>query len=151
MQNPRRDLPTTGPLERLLAVAGAVIGIIVSIRIGWILRGQQPIWPLPGLYLVELAALSATGALGSFRETSVGVTTVWVVAGAFLGFAVMGAWFVGPAYSPVALMFVLAAILANRRQGRSMAPQAALGLVATIVQAALMLATVRLLNPDAIF
>ena len=72
-------------------------------------------------------------------------------AGATFGFVILGAWSIGFLYLPVAVLLALAAGLADRRHGRSMALHPGLCVLAAAAQAALMLATIHIFYPNAIF
>ena len=50
--------------EQFLAVVGAAACLLISARIGQVVSGTQPIWPLPGLYLVEINIVSVLGLFG---------------------------------------------------------------------------------------
>lgn len=142
---------TTFALERFLAVIAAAISLTVSIRIGQVVGGQQPVWPLPGLYLVEMVALSVIAMIGLARDTVSGGAVSWVVVGVLGAFVVMGAWSVGLVFLPVALIFASTAILSTRRHRRNMRLRIGLGIAAGAAQIVLMFAAIRLLNPGAIF
>jgi hypothetical protein len=151
LQSTKPHPPTSHPLERFLAIVGAVVCLIITLRIWQVFSGQQPMWPLPGLYLVEMAGLSAIGMLCIIRDDPRGGSVAWIIVGVLLAFAVIGAWSIGPLFLPVALIFVLTAILSDRRRNRRIVFHLGLCVVAAIAQAALMLAAIRLLYPDAVF
>ena len=108
-------------------------------------------WPLPGLYLVEMVALSIIGMLSIVLGNPPGGTVSWVVAGVLLAFVVMGAWSIGPLFLPIALIFAVTAILADRGRNRRIVFQLGLSVIAAIAQVALMLAAIRILYPNAVF
>ncbi len=145
---------TTHTLERLLAIAGAAASVIIAIRVWQAVSDQQSMWPLPGLYLIKMVAASFIGAWGilkidSERATLAGGLT-WAAIGVWAAFGVMGAWSIGFVFLPVALIFFSAAILANRRRRQNLSVYLSVGALAALAQAALMLALIRLLYPDAI-
>ena len=146
---------STRSLERFLAVTAAVVCLVISGRIWQVLSGQQPMWPLPGLYVLEMLAASAIGMFGILRSDSewsgLGGMLAWAAVGVLVGFAVMGAWSVGLLYLPVVVILVIAAILSDRRRNRNMLAHGGIGLIAALAQVALMLAVIRLLYPDAVF
>jgi len=134
-------------LEQLLALTATGICLIVCVYIWSILRAQQPIWPLPGLYLLEMLAVSILGlwSIGS-NETRLsrlrGFLT-WVTVGILFAFVVLGALSVGFLIAPVAILFAIAAILSDHRQGHNLVAHLGIGLVAALAQAALMLDVIR--------
>ncbi|HJW82780.1 MAG TPA: hypothetical protein VJ754_00615 [Anaerolineae bacterium] len=153
MENPH---PTsTRSLERFFALTAAAVCLVISARIWQVLSGQQPMWPLPGLYLLEILVASAIGMFGILRSDSEwsapGGGLTWAAIGVLLAFAVMGAWSVGLLYSPVVVILVITAVLSDRRRNQNMLVHWGIGLIAALAQVALMLAVIRLLYPDAIF
>ncbi len=141
--------PTTSirTLEFILALAASAICLIVCVYVWLVLRAQQPIWPLPGLYLLEMLAVSFLGlwSIGS-NETRLsrlrGFLT-WVTVGILFAFVVLGVLSVGFLFAPVAVLFTIAAILSDHRQGHSLVAHLGIGLVAAVAQAALMLVVIR--------
>ena len=142
-------------LEQFLAVVGAAACLLITARIGQVVGGMQPMWPLPGLYLVEMSIVSVLGMFGilgnSLGRSSLRIGLTWAAVGILLAFVIMGAWSIGPFFSPVVLIFAIAAILSNRRQGQKIFLYMGIGLLAAIAQAALMLAAIRILYPSTIF
>ncbi len=106
-------------------------------------------WPLPGLYLVEMVALSAIAMFGIVRDISLGGIVTWVVVGVFFAFVVMGAWSIGFLFLPVALIFAVTALLSDRRQ--SIVMHLGASVIAGIAQVTLMFIAIRLIYPSAIF
>lgn len=75
----------------------------------------------------------------------------WVAVGVLLGFVVMGAFsIVGLLFVPVALVFMIAAILADHRRRRNLIVHLGIGVLVAMIQVALMFAVIRLLYPDAV-
>jgi hypothetical protein len=150
MHNTAPSTITARSRERFLAVVGATVCLIVSVRIWQVLGSQQPMWPLPGLYVLELLAVSAVGMLGIFRDGSEqfasGATLTWAAVGVLFGFGVMGAWSIGLVYLPVAAIFLIAAIVSDRRRHQTSAAHVGVGVLAALAQVALMLAVVGLSN-----
>ena len=142
-------------LEQFLAVVGAAACLLISARIGQVVGAMQAIWPLPGLYLLEISIVSVLGLFGvlgnSSGRFSVRIALTWAAVGILLAFVIMGAWSIGIFFSPVVLIFAVAAILSNRRQGQNMLLHAGISLLAAIAQVALMLAAIRILYPSTIF
>ncbi len=147
--------PTTRTLERLLAVVAVAVCAIVSIRIYQVESVSQAMWPLPGLYLLEMLGITAAGALGIWRgdttRSRLSKALAWIAAGALLGFAVLGAWSIGFLYLPLVVLLLIAAILSDRRQRQNIGVHGAISLIAAVAQILLMLAVIRLMYPDAIY
>ena len=138
-------------LERFLAIVATVASLLISMRVWQVVSGQQDMWPLPGLYLIEIVALCITATVAIVRGASFGGILTWIVVGALGGFAVMGAWSIGPLFLPAAVIFAIIALSSDRRQKHSSVRHIGIAIVAGLVQAALMLIVVRLLYPSAIF
>lgn len=149
MQDIHSHTTSTRKLELFLAVLGTAVCLMVSVRIWQVFSAQQPMWPLPDLYLLEMLAASVLGlwclwSTGS-RESSVRGILVWVVVGILFAFVIIGAWTVGFLFIPVAILFILAAVLFDRRQGYNLIVHVCVGLAAALSQAALMLIVIRIL------
>ncbi len=145
----------TRALERFLAVVAVAVCAIVSVRIYQVVSVSQAMWPLPGLYLLEMLGITAVGALGIWRGEAarswLSKALAWIAVGALLGFAVLGAWSIGFLYLPMVVLLLIAAILADRRQRQAIGVHVGIGVIAAVVQILLMLAVIRLMYPDAIY
>lgn len=108
----------------LLAVGGAV----------WLTLNQVagplagPLWPLPGLVLLDIGLLGLAGFAGlafdDGRRASRWPQATWIASGGLAAIGVIGAFGVSViafALGP-ALLFGLAALLADRHQGRRLQP-----------------------------
>jgi hypothetical protein len=138
-------------LERVLAAAAAATCLILTAVIWLSVSQQQEMWPLPALYLLEMAAASLLGLLGVFRADGPGNLLAWAVVGALVGFAIMGALSVGFFYLPVAALLGLAALWQSRQTWRRLPLHLGIALVAAVTQAAVMLSLIRVLYPNAAF
>jgi len=145
---------STRSLEWFLAGIGTAVCLIVSVRIWQVLSDQQSMWPLPSLYLLEIIAMSFVGLFGILQGDAARAAVVgalpWITSGVLLAFVVLGAWSIGFLFLPVALIFLITAILADRRRRRNLIVDAGVGIAAALTQVALMLAVIRLLYPDAV-
>ena len=106
-------------------------------------------WPLPDLYLLEISAVSILG-LWSIGSNQTRLLTLrgfltWVTVGILFAFMILGALSVGFLFAPVAILFAIAAILSDRRQGHNQVAHLGIGLVAAVAQGSLMLVVIRLL------
>jgi hypothetical protein len=133
------------PLERILVFAGlaACLGItpLIFLAIGRV----QPMWPLPGLYLLEMLLLSAAAAYAVVREVRPAAAVLGAVLGAMGAFAVLAAWSIGAYYLPVLFLLGAGGAAALLRRRAALWPALVSGLAAAIVQAGLILAVVRIL------
>ena len=147
MQNIQSKATPTHSFEIFLAAAGAFVSLLLSVRAGQVVSLSQPMWPLPGLYLIETAGVSFIALLGIVRGGSLGASVAWSIVGLLLAFAAMGAWSIGLLFLPVALIFALAANLSDRRQGLSVMRHIGLSVLAGMAQIILMFTVVRLMQP----
>jgi hypothetical protein len=140
---------STRKLELFLAVIGTAVCLLVTAGIWQVIRAQQPMWPLPDLYLLEMFAASALGlwaiwSSGSTRSPFRGFL-IWAVVGVLFAFVIMGALSVGFLFIPVAGLFAIAAVLFDLRQGHNLVVHLGVGLAAALAQASLMLTVIRYL------
>jgi hypothetical membrane protein len=142
---------TINPLERFLAILGAIVCLIITFTIWRSIRAQQPMWPLPGFYFLEMMALSIVGAFIVVYGDPHRMIFVWSFIGIFIAFSIVGAFSVGFFYLPVALIFGLTATLSDIRNKQSIFLDIGVCLIAGVAQAVLMLAITQLLYPSAVF
>ncbi len=129
-QTPKKTL--VHPIERILVILAAAASVLLTIGIWRSVSSERSIWPLPGLYFVELAAVAIVTALVFLRDDPSSVTTAWISAGIYVAFSILGAFSIGLFYLPSAIMFVMLAVLATVHQDRSFL----WGLLAFIIAAA---------------
>jgi hypothetical protein len=125
-------------LIRVLAGLAALNCAIVPLFFG----GQRPLFPLPGLYLIEIAALGILGLTALLLVepvTSFWRAVPWVAAGALLAFVILGGFSIGFYLIPAATAFFAAGFLQNRIQGDPVTRYLGLFLIAAVVQATVML------------
>lgn len=151
MQTISEGTTTIHPIERILAIVGSVLGLIISGMLWWSISKMQSMWPLPGLYFIEMAALGVIGALAFLRGDKLGKFITWGAAGILSGFSIVGAMSVGFFYLPVALIFGGIGISWDARNKQPILAHLGVFIVAGILQAALMFAAIRLLYPSASF
>jgi hypothetical protein len=134
----------TRPFERILAIAGAGICLVVTVILSGSIGAQQNLWPLPGLYFIEMAVLSLVCALLAFvADNPLSHFITWVSVGIFTGFSILGAWSVGFFYLPVAVIFAVIVIRSDLRIKRHIAAHIGVWLIAGLVQVILMLVVIR--------
>jgi len=149
MQETLSHPKSTRVLERILAVLGTAICLVVSAGLWLAIHAQQTIWPFPALYLLEMLAASGLGAWCLWNRPAGasglrGILT-WVAIGCQLGFVVLGVFSVGFAYLLPLGLLASATILSDRRLGRSPFLHLGVGLAAALAQAGLMLAVIQIL------
>jgi hypothetical protein len=142
-----RQSSTTHPLEGIFAILGAGACLIITILIWRSIGSFQDTWLLPGMYFVELAALSIVSALTFFRDDPRGRFITWGAAGAIGAFSILGALTVGFFYLPIALLFAILSLTWDVRNKQRILPHLGVCLLAGIVQAALMIAAIQFLYP----
>jgi len=136
-------------VEGIAAVVGLAACLLLTAYIAVTVGQQQPIWPLPGVYFVEVVLLAAAAAWGIWVATPGGSAQAWAAVGAMLGFAVIGGFSVGLYYLPIVALLGLAALWRDRSWGwRRLPLHVIVTLVAAWAQATLMLALIRLLAPN---
>ncbi len=131
-------------LERVLAVLAAAACLFLTIGIWRSVGAVQSVWPLPGLYFVELPVVgiwSAVLFLGSDRPSA---RSAWLASGIYFAFTVLGAFSVGLFYLPIAVMFLMVAVLATVRQEQPVLRGLSTAIAAALAQAILMFILVRL-------
>lgn len=102
-------------------------------------------WPLPGLYFIEMVALSVVSAVAFVGGDPRGKLITWGAVGIFSAFSIVGAWSVGFFYLPVAFIFGVIAITSDVRNKQQIAAHVGICIIAGIAQAVLMFAAIRLI------
>src|SRR5512143_3658959 len=120
-------------LEYGLALAGGLASLLATLAVWAPIAANQPLWPLPGVYLIEIPAIGLTGMLALWARRLTWVT--WAAAGALLSFVVLGAFSIGPAYAPGMLLLLAAAGVATYRRGQRWVLGLGIFVLAAIVQA----------------
>ena len=146
-----RQITIISPLERFLAILGAVVCLIITILFWLSVSAYQTMWPLPGLYFIEMVALSIISAFIFVRGDPRDQFITWGAAGVITAFSILGALSVGFFYLPVALIFAVISVTSAVRNKKRITAYLGIFLIAGIAQLALMFAVVRLHNPSAIF
>ncbi len=141
----------TGPtirllLERILAVLAAAACLFLSIGLWRTISANQAMWPLPGLYFVELPALGILSALLFLRDYRFSATVGWIVSGIYVAFVLLGAFSIGLFYLPIAIMFMMVAVLATVRLEHSILRGLGALLLGALAQAILIGIGLRLLQ-----
>ena len=148
---PERNIIVTTLLERIVAVFGVIICLVITVPIWRSISAQQPIWPLPALYFIEMVVLSMLSASLFFRGNARGRIIVWCAVGLIFGFSVLGALSVGFFYLPVAILLGGISITSDVRTRQNLGRHLVVSLIAGIVQVVVMFAAMRLLYPGVFF
>jgi hypothetical protein len=138
-------------LERFAVSLAAVGSIAVTIAIWRSISTYQDMWPLPGLYFIEMPALILGVAVGWNLHVSWARVLTWASLGIVMAFSILGAFSVGMLYLPVAVLLAVAVISSDLREAQPIAAHLGICLAAAIAQAAVMLLAIRLLYPTAVF
>ena len=131
--------------ERILAVLAAAASTFLTIALWRSVSGQQSMWPLPGLYFVELPAAAIAAAVAFLRRDPARALVAWVSAGIYGAFSILGAFSVGLFYLPVAIMLIMLAVLTTVRQAQGFLWGVMAFVIAALAQAALMFLFINLL------
>ena len=137
-----RQTTITSPLERFLAILGAVVCLLITILFWWSISANQPMWPLPGLYFIEMLALSIVSAFIFVRGDPRNQFITWGTAGVISAFSILGALSVGFFYLPVALIFAVISVTSAVRNKQPIPVHVGIFLIAGIAQMALMFAAI---------
>ena len=127
-------------LERILAILAVVVCLIITLVFWFTISPYQGMWPLPGLYFVEMVSLSFISTFIFVRGDPRGSLMTWVAAGVISAFSFLGALSVGIFYLPVALMFSVISLASDVRNKQNRPARLGIFLMSVIAQLALMLA-----------
>jgi hypothetical protein len=130
------------PLERFLAILGAVVCLIITLVFWFSISPYESMWPLPGFYFVEIVSLSFISTFIFVRGDPRGSLMTWVAAGVISAFSFLGAASVGFFYLPIALMFSVISLIWDVRNKQQRLTHLGIFLIAGIVQSELMLAAI---------
>jgi hypothetical protein len=138
-------------LERILAILAAVVCLTITVVV-WITESlRQSMWPIPGLYFVEIVSLSFVSTFIFVRGDPRGSLMTWVAAGVISAFSFLGAASVGLFYVPVALMFSVISLTWDVRNNQNRPARLGIFLIAGIAQLTLMLAVNWLYTSGTVF
>lgn len=150
MQGARQSVMVSR-LERILAIMAAVVCLIITLVFWFSISPYQSMWPLPGLYFVEMVSLSFISTLIFVRGDPRGSLMTWVAAGVISAFSFLGAASVGFFYLPVALIFSVISLIWDVRNKQQRLTHLGIFLIAGIAQSALMLAAIWLHTSGTVF
>ena len=132
----------TSPLERFLAIFAAVVCLIITSLFWLSISSYQAMWPLPGLYFLEIVTLSIVSAFMVARGDPRGQYLTWGTAGVIGVFSILAALSVGFFYLPVALIFAVISVTSDVRNKKNIPAHLGIFLIAGIAQFALILAAI---------
>jgi len=150
MQGARQSV-VISRLERVLAILAAVVCLTITLVFWFTISPYQSMWPLPGLYFVEMVSLSFISTLIFVRGEPRGSLMTWVAAGVMTAFSFLGAASVGFFYLPVAGMFSVISLTWDVRNKQNRPARLGIFLIAGIVQSALMFAAIWLHTSGTVF
>ena len=144
MLNTKKKPKTSHTFEKFVSIANAILCIIICARIVQMFRFSLfSLFPLPGLYFLELIAMCGAVILSVFSDRNEKLydwgIMIWVATGIFLSFSILGAWTVGVFFLPSTFLLLVLGVLSDVRQRRNILIHLGVGLLAGIVQAIIML------------
>jgi len=119
--------------------------LLVTISLWWGVSTQQAMWPLPGLYFIEMVALSTTSAFLLVRSDPRGLIITSGAVGIFSVFSMVGVFSVVFFYLPVALIFGVIVVVSDVRHKQHVVAHLGAFLIAGATQAVVMFTIIRLL------
>jgi hypothetical protein len=131
-------------IESILSITAFLFCLAVTIFLWKALEVNQPLWPFPALYFIEMAVLSSIVPLANIRNWKMARMVIWAIAGLFIGFVILGVLSVGVIYYPIALLILVVAILMEIRSKGNLLLDLGICLLAGVVQVALMLLILQL-------
>jgi hypothetical protein len=128
-------------LEKILAFGGLASCLLTVFVSYSLIVNQQPVWPLPGLYLVEMVIVGIMATHGVLRGN---VIETWIAIGIMLGFSLIGAWTIGLAFIFSTLIFFAAAAIMSRKESQGIGKNSMIGALACAFQIVLMIVVIRI-------
>jgi hypothetical protein len=137
-----KETITTSPLERFLAILGAVLCLGITIALWLRVSAYQAMWPRPGLYFIEIVTLSLSGAFLFLLEDPLGPFVTWAAAGVIGVCSYLGAMTIGFFYLPIALLFAVISVTSDVRNKQHIPAHLGIFIIAGIAQWVSMLAAI---------
>ncbi|NJD58308.1 MAG: hypothetical protein C3F13_03015 [Anaerolineales bacterium] len=112
---PKRPWPDL--IALLLAFSAAVITFFGAVLtyLSQAQIGSAPLWPLPGLVLVDWTLLGTIGFVTAFSclrmKTAGWFRTTWIITGTFIPIAILGAFSIGMVVMLTFLLFVFSTVI----------------------------------------
>ena len=99
----------------IISCSGALVTYLAEAQIP-----QAPLWPLPGLVLVEWVLLGLSGLISAYlclrRLSIIWLFTIWFLTGTFIPLMILGAFSIGAGVLITLLLFAVSAIIFTIRQ-----------------------------------
>lgn len=125
--------------EWVAALIGALNCVLVSITFAQL---DQPMWPLPGLYLIEIALTGLVVAIYVAIRPRLEATgwnaLPWLAAGFMLAFVILGGFSIGLFLIPALVAFIVTGLLIDFQTSGSTGAHIGLFFVAALIQGAVM-------------
>ena len=106
-------------LEKTTLTVAFLYSVIATAYLWGGIASQQPIWPLPELYFLELVLLSGVALLSVMQAWPRRMHVVAAAAGVTTSFASMGVFSIGRFYAPLALLLLVGTVLSWRTSRQS--------------------------------
>jgi hypothetical protein len=131
--------------EKILIILAALVCLGVTVWVWQAVSAYQSMWPIPGLYLVEVVVLSVLAAAAILTGHPLPGVLPAIAFGGTLAFSFLAAFSVGLFYAPIVLLLLIAGLLFFQNTKRSLLIYFAWALGAAIIQAGIIIAAVRIL------
>jgi hypothetical protein len=124
----------------------AVIGAAVCLIVVLVFSSQQAsdLWPLPGLYFIEITLLAIFGAasriLAANQTNPILRAAPWITAGVLFPFVILGIFSIGLFILPAMLAFFLSGLTADMQRKKGFAGHFSLAVMSALLQGVLMIA-----------
>jgi hypothetical protein len=141
----------TRRFNRALLILAGVTSLVTTAFLWTETAAHQEMWPLPGLYFIEVVLLPGLAVYFGFDESTSAAVITWAIVGAMLGFVLIGALSVGFFYLPAVLFLGVGAALGRHDRAAHYFLGIGVALLAAMAQVGMMLLLIRLLYPDAAF
>jgi hypothetical protein len=145
MRGESQDHSKARLVEKILVVLAALACLVVTVWVWQIVSPNQSMWPIPGLYLIELVVLSILAAAAILIGHPIPAILPAIAFGVLLAFSFLAALSVGLFYAPVVLLLLIAGLLFFISTKRSLLVYLAGALAAAIIQVAIIIVVVRIL------
>ncbi len=132
------------PFENYLAAVAAIGCLALTTAVWWGVSTMQTMWPLPALYLIEVATAAVVAAIAFIRAGQRGRRIAWAVVGVLVAFSLLGLFTVGALYLPTVLILGGVCLTADLRNKSPLGPHLVIFLLGALTQSAVMLTVSRL-------
>jgi hypothetical protein len=123
--------------QLIVNLLAATFTLAISIYLGIQISATQSLWSFPGAYLVEVSLLSLLAAVVSLLDLAESARALWIIAGFFFSFMILGSMSIGLFYFPTFLLVGISAILTDIRHKGKLLPHLGFALLGAIAQAAI--------------